>query len=64
LASRPVSEWCSKLAAVGDIVNVKLLVIKLREGAKPVRMSARKNASLQLKFMRYKVRELEELSLV
>jgi hypothetical protein len=30
--------------------NVKLLVIKLRDGAVPVRMSARKYAPLQLKF--------------
>jgi hypothetical protein len=32
--------------------NVKPLVIKLREGAEPVRMSARKYAPPQLKFMR------------
>jgi hypothetical protein len=38
--------------------NVKSLVIKLREGAEPVRMSARKCAPLQLKFMRDKIREL------
>jgi hypothetical protein len=44
--------------------NVKPLVIKLRDGAEPVRMSARKYAPPQLKFMRYKVRELEELGLV
>jgi hypothetical protein len=40
------------------------LVIKLRDGASPVRMSARKNAPPQLKFMREKIRELEELGLV
>jgi hypothetical protein len=40
------------------------LVIKLREGAEPVRMSARKYAPPQLKFMRDKIRELEELGLV
>jgi hypothetical protein len=39
-------------------------VIKLREGAEPVRMSARKYAPSQLKFMRDKIRELEELGLV
>jgi hypothetical protein len=44
--------------------NVKPLVIKLREGAEPVRMSARKYAPPQLKFMRDKIRELEELGLV
>jgi hypothetical protein len=44
--------------------NVKLLVIKLRDGAKPVRMSARKYAPPQLKFMRDKIRKLEELGLV
>jgi hypothetical protein len=44
--------------------NVKPLVIKLRDGAEPVRMSARKYAPPQLKFMRYKIRELEELGLV
>jgi hypothetical protein len=41
--------------------NVKPLVIKLRDGAEPVRMSARKYAPPQLKFMRDKIRELEEL---
>jgi hypothetical protein len=40
------------------------LVIKLRDGAEPVRMSARKYAPSQLKFMRDKIRELEELGLV
>jgi hypothetical protein len=44
--------------------NVKLLVIKRRDGAEPVRMSARKYAPPQLKFMRDKIRELEELGLV
>jgi hypothetical protein len=44
--------------------NVKPLVIKLREGAEPVRMSARKYARPQLKFMRDMIRELEELGLV
>jgi Reverse transcriptase (RNA-dependent DNA polymerase) len=44
--------------------NVKPLVIKLRDGAEPVRMSARKYAPPQLKFMRGKIRELEELGLV
>jgi hypothetical protein len=44
--------------------NVKPLVIKLRDGAAPVRMSARKYAPPQLKFMRDKIRELEELGLV
>jgi hypothetical protein len=39
-------------------VNVKPLVIKLRDGAEPVRMSARNYAPLQLKFMRDKIREL------
>jgi hypothetical protein len=38
--------------------NVKPLVIKLRDGAEPVRMSARKYAPPQLKFMRDKIREL------
>jgi hypothetical protein len=44
--------------------NLKPLVIKLRDGAEPVRMSARKYAPPQLKFMRDKIRELEELGLV
>jgi hypothetical protein len=39
--------------------NVKPLVIKLRDGAEPVRMSARKYAPPQLKFMRDKIREIE-----
>jgi hypothetical protein len=43
--------------------NVKPL-IKLRDGAEPVRMSARKYASPRLKFMRDKIHELEELGLV
>jgi uncharacterized protein (DUF2235 family) len=38
--------------------NVKPLVIKLRDGAEPVRMSSRKYAPPQLKFMRDKIREL------
>jgi Reverse transcriptase (RNA-dependent DNA polymerase) len=44
--------------------NVERLVIKLRDGAEPVRMSARKYAPPQLKFMRDRIRELEELGLV
>jgi hypothetical protein len=44
--------------------NVKPLVIKLRDGAEPVRMSARKYAPPQLKFMRDKIRKLEDLGLV
>jgi RNase H-like domain found in reverse transcriptase len=44
--------------------NLKLLVIKLRDGAEPVRISARKYAPPQLKFMRDKIRELKELGLV
>jgi hypothetical protein len=44
--------------------NVKPLVIKLRDGAEPVRMSARKYAPPQLKFVRDKIRALEELGLV
>jgi hypothetical protein len=44
--------------------NVKPLVIKLRDGAECVRMSARKYAPPQLKFMRDKIRELEDLGLV
>jgi hypothetical protein len=44
--------------------NVKPLVIKLRDGAEPVRMSTRKYAPPQLKFMRDKIHELEGLGLV
>jgi hypothetical protein len=44
--------------------NVKPLVIELCEGAEPVRMSARKYDPPQMKFMRDKIRELEELGLV
>jgi hypothetical protein len=44
--------------------NVKPLIIKLRDGAEPVRMSARMYAPPQLKFMPDKIRELEELGLV
>jgi hypothetical protein len=36
----------------------------MRDGAEPVRMSARKYAPPQLKFVRDKLRELEELGLV
>jgi Reverse transcriptase (RNA-dependent DNA polymerase) len=43
---------------------VKPVVIKLRDGAEPVRMSARKYAPPQLEFMRDKIHELEELGLV
>jgi hypothetical protein len=39
--------------------NVKPLVIKLRDGAEPVRMSARKYAPPQLKFMKDEIHELE-----
>jgi Reverse transcriptase (RNA-dependent DNA polymerase) len=52
-----------KLGA-NPFANVKPLVIKLRDGADPVRMSARKYAPPQLKVMRDKIRELEELGLV
>jgi hypothetical protein len=38
--------------------NVKPVVNKLRDGAEPVRMSARKYAPPQLKFMRDKISEL------
>jgi hypothetical protein len=41
--------------------NVKPLVIKLRDGAESVRTLARKYAPPQLKFMRDKIQELEEL---
>jgi hypothetical protein len=44
--------------------KVKPLVIKLRDGAEPVRMSSRKCAPPQLKLVRNKIRELEELCLV
>jgi hypothetical protein len=44
--------------------NVKPLVIKLRDGAEPVRFTARKYAPPQQKFMRDKICELEELSSV
>jgi hypothetical protein len=44
--------------------NVKPLVIKLRKGAEPMRMSARKYAPPHLNFMRDKIRDLEELGLV
>jgi Reverse transcriptase (RNA-dependent DNA polymerase) len=44
--------------------NVEPLVIKLRDGAEPVRLSARKYAPPQLKFMRDKIHELEEMGLV
>jgi hypothetical protein len=49
---------------VDSPANVKPLVIKLRDGAEAVRMSARKYAPPQLKFMHDKIRELEELGLV
>jgi Reverse transcriptase (RNA-dependent DNA polymerase) len=52
-----------KLGA-GSPANLKPLVIKLRDGAEPVRMSARKYAPPQLKFMSDKKHELEELGLV
>jgi hypothetical protein len=49
---------------VNTIANVKPFVIKLRDGAEPVRMSDRKYAPPQLKFMRDKIHELEEMGLV
>jgi hypothetical protein len=56
-----VTEWKDvfrlKLGA-DPPANVKPLVIKLRDGAEPVLMSARKYAPPQLKFMRDKIREL------
>jgi hypothetical protein len=44
--------------------KMKPLVIKLRDGAEPVRMSACKYASPQLKFMRDKIHELAGLGFV
>jgi hypothetical protein len=44
--------------------NVKPLVIKLRDGAEPVRISARKYAPPQLNVKRVKIREIDELILV
>jgi hypothetical protein len=44
--------------------NMKYLVIKLLDGAKPVRMKALKHAPPQLNFMRDNIRELEALGLV
>jgi hypothetical protein len=44
--------------------NVKPLAIKLRDGAKPVRILARKYAPPLLKFMRDKIHTIEELGLV
>jgi hypothetical protein len=44
--------------------NVRPLVLKLRDGAEPVRTSARKCAPPQLNFMRDMIRELEELNLM
>jgi hypothetical protein len=49
---------------VDPLANVKALVIKLREGAEPVRMLATKYDPPQLMFMLDKIRELEELILV
>jgi hypothetical protein len=53
----------SKLGA-DPPANVKPLVIQLRDGAGDVRMSARKYASPQKKFMRGNIRELEALGFV
>jgi hypothetical protein len=54
-----------KLKLGADLTcNVKILVIKLREGTEPVDLSARKYAPPQFKFMHGKIRELEEISLV
>jgi hypothetical protein len=44
--------------------NVQPLVIKLRDDAEAVLMSARKYAPPKLKFMRDKIRDLEVLGLV
>jgi hypothetical protein len=44
--------------------NVRPLLIKLRENAEPVRISACKYAPPQMKFLRDTIRELEELGLV
>jgi hypothetical protein len=46
------------------LANFKQLAIKLCDGAKPVSMSAPKYAPPQLKLMRDKIPELEELNLV
>jgi hypothetical protein len=48
----------------GAPVNVKFFLIKLCDGAEPVRIPARKYAPPQLKFMRDNIRELKELKLV
>jgi hypothetical protein len=40
-------------------VNVKPVVVKLRDGAEPVRMPASKYAPPQRKFMRDMIRELK-----
>jgi hypothetical protein len=44
--------------------NVTPLVIKLRNGAEPLLMSASKYAPTQLEFMRDKLRDLKDLGLV
>jgi hypothetical protein len=44
--------------------NLKPLVNELREGAQPLRITARKYAPPQLKFMHDKIRVFEELGLV
>jgi hypothetical protein len=46
------------------VQNVKPLVIKLRDGAEPFRMSARKYAPSQPGIIRHKLRELKKLNLV
>jgi hypothetical protein len=43
--------------------NVKSLVIKVQDGAEPVRMSARAYAPPQLMLMRDEIRELDEVGL-
>jgi hypothetical protein len=52
-----------KLGAVPS-ANVKPLFIKMRDGAEPVRMSARKYTPPELRVICDKIRELDELELV
>jgi hypothetical protein len=65
--SRHVQGWCTVFTTVGDRVQGRLQAQAWRRPSsecEAVRMSARKYAPPQLKFMRDKIRELEELGLV
>jgi hypothetical protein len=58
-------QGCFRLKLGADPpASVKPLFIKLRDGAEPVQVSARKYSPPQLKSLHDKIREIDELGLV